>query len=77
MIIKITLTKHRATWHYTAHNDVGGSYGSNHCGSKKVALHKAAAAVAPGEPFELITNGKNEGRWTVNAQTRKVEPWIL
>lgn len=64
MIIKITLVKHRSTWHYTSFNDVGGSFGSNHCGSKKVALHKAAIGVLPGQTFELETNGRWEGVFT-------------
>jgi hypothetical protein len=73
MIIKITLAKHRSTWYWTAHNEVGGSFGSNHCGSKKVALHTAAIGVQPGQTFELVTNDKSEGLFTVNAEKRVVK----
>jgi hypothetical protein len=65
--IKVTLTKHRATWYWTALNDVGGSFGSNHCGAKKVALARAARGVQPGATFELVTNEKSEGLFTVDA----------
>ena len=67
MIVKITLRKSRATWFYVAHNEMGGSFGSNHCGTKKVALHKAAIGAKPGQTFELITNEKSEGWFTVDA----------
>jgi hypothetical protein len=67
MIIKVTLNKHRATWYWTAHNDMGGSFGSNHCGSKKVALHRAAVGAVPGQYFEVITNAKSDGYFTVDA----------
>ena len=73
MITKITLTKSRSTWHYVAHNDQGGSFGSNHCGSKKVALHKAAIGAVPGQYFTLIVNGQSAGYHTVDAAGRVVK----
>jgi hypothetical protein len=63
-VVKITLRKSRSTWYWTAHFAAGGSFGSNHCGSKKVALAHAARGVKIGESFELVTNEKSEGRFT-------------
>jgi hypothetical protein len=72
MIVKISLRKVRATWHWTAHNDMGGSFGSTHAGSKKVAVGMAALGVKPGQTFELETNGKAEGLFTVDALSGRV-----
>lgn len=66
MIVKIVLRKSRSTWYWTAHNDMGGSFGSNHSGSKKVALHVAAHGAKPGQVFDVITNERNEGPHTVD-----------
>lgn len=63
---KISLNKKRATWYYTAHNAVGGSSSSNHCGTKKVALAAAAVGLLPGESVEVVTNGKFDGRYYKN-----------
>jgi len=71
--VKIELRKSRSTWHWTAHNEMGGSFGSNHCGSKKVALHVAARGSEPGMPFEVVTNGKSEGLFSVNGEGRVVK----
>ena len=66
MIVKITLRKSRSTWYWTAHNEMGGSFGSNHCGSKKVALQTAAHGSEVGMPFEVVTNDKSEGLFAVD-----------
>lgn len=67
MIVKISLRKVRSTWYWTAYNDQGGSFGSTHAGSKKVALQVAAVGVQPGQLFWLVTNEKAEGYCTVDA----------
>jgi hypothetical protein len=72
-IIKITLDKKRATWHYTAHNNYGGSFGSTHCGSKKVALGMAALGVKVGQYFEVVTNGRSEGMFTTGYDGKVVK----
>lgn len=77
MITKITMRKERATWHYFAHNAQGGGFGSNHCGTKRVALASAARAVQPGQTFALVTNGRDEGQYTKTAEgaiVRVLEP---
>jgi hypothetical protein len=71
MIVKITLRKVRSTWYWTAHNEMGGSFGSTHAGSKKVAL--ATAARGATVPFEVVTHEKSEGMFFVmNGKVEKV-----
>ena len=58
---KVIMNKHRSTWSYTTVNEVGGSFGSNHCGAKYVALHKALRTVPTGAKYRLVVNGKDQG----------------
>lgn len=55
---KVTLDKHRATWHYFTTNPQGGGFGSNNCGPKYVALHRATQYIPKGEQYMLVVNGK-------------------
>ena len=57
----VNMDKHRATWFYFTGNPQGGGFGSNHCGSKKVALAKAIRNIPQGAQFDLRVNGKNCG----------------
>lgn len=53
---KITLRKHRATWHYFTENPQGGGSGSNICGPKYIALARATQYVPVGANYELWVN---------------------
>lgn len=57
----VRMDKHRATWHYFTTNPQGGGFGSNHCGTKRVALAYALRSVASGTEYRLIVNGKDCG----------------
>jgi hypothetical protein len=57
----VRMDKHRATWNYFTTNPQGGGFGSNHCGSKRVALAYATRALTPGTRYRLLVNGKDCG----------------
>lgn len=61
---KICMDKYRSTWHYFTQNPQGGGFGSNHCGSKTVALGRALAGIPMGATYQLVTNGKITGQFT-------------
>ena len=63
----VRLDKHRATWHWFTTNPQGGGYGSNHCGSLRVALGNAVSCVPKGSPYALVINGKARGTFTGGA----------
>lgn len=58
---KVRLDKTRSTWNYFTTNPQGGGFGSNHCGSLKVALHMATRGIPVNEQYELTVNGKSKG----------------
>jgi hypothetical protein len=55
----VRLTKTRSTWNWFCANPVGGGFGSNHCGSLRVAKAKAVSGIPAGTTYELIVNGKS------------------
>ncbi len=57
---RIRMDKYRATWNWFTTNPQGGGFGSNHCGTKAVALASAVRCIPAGEPYELVTNGKSK-----------------
>lgn len=57
---KVTLDQYRATWNWTVHFPEGGSFGSNYCRSKKIALHKALIGVPAGTEVLVVT--KHRGK---------------
>lgn len=57
---KVRMDKHRATWNWFTTNPQGGGFGSNHCGTKRVALASAIRNIPKGERYELITNGSSK-----------------
>jgi hypothetical protein len=57
---KIRMDKYRSTWNWFVTNPQGGGFGSNHCGTKRVALANALRSVPIGEAYELVTNGRLE-----------------
>ena len=72
----VTLRKYRSTWHYFTNNPQGGGFGSNHCGSKAVALSAAMRGVPAGAVVQvrtyhgqelknsiMVTRGKGENEW--------------
>lgn len=54
---KITIEKHRATWYYCTKNPMGGSFGSNYCGPKHVALEKAMRNIPEGAEYFINDTG--------------------
>lgn len=54
---QIRLDKHRSTWYWFTENPQGGGFGSNHCGTKTAALHKALWNVPAGAQYQVTTNG--------------------
>jgi hypothetical protein len=60
-LFHITMHKDRSTWSYFTRNEVGGGFGSNYCGSLRVALKRAAACIKPGQQYRLTINGKDRG----------------
>lgn len=64
---RVRLDKHRATWNYFTTNPQGGGFGSNHCGTLGVALHKALRNVPIGATYQLIVNGQDRGILTREA----------
>ena len=57
----IRLDKHRATWYYFTENPQGGGFGSNNCGPKSHALHRARANIPLGSQYRLTVNGRDRG----------------
>lgn len=57
---KVSLRKFRSTWYYFTTNPQGGGFGSNHCGSKRVAQSAAFRNIPAGALVEITT--ENEGR---------------
>jgi len=51
---KVTLRKNGATWYYFTENPQGGGFGSNHCGTKGVAMGMALRGLDIGE-LALVT----------------------
>lgn len=50
---KVTIRKHRATWHWFTTNPQGGGFGSSYCGPKHIALARATANIPEGETYWL------------------------
>jgi hypothetical protein len=67
---RITLDLYRSTWTWTTHNPEGGSFGSTHSGSKRVALAQALRGVPAGADYTL--EFMREGRM-VRSEGRRVE----
>jgi hypothetical protein len=55
----VRLNKIRSTWYWFCQFPEGGGFGSNHCGSKRVALSKALRGIPAGTVYELIVNDKS------------------
>lgn len=53
------MDKYGATWNWFTSNPQGGGFGSNHCGTKRVALSSAIRSIPKGESYKLVTNGKS------------------
>jgi len=60
-VYRVLLNKYRATWTYVTKNPQGGSFGSNHCGPRYVALAKARRGIPLGSKYELIVNERSLG----------------
>ena len=60
---RIEIHKYRATWYWTTYNPSGGSFGSNLCGPKHVALARAAHNIPEGA--EYTVNGVRMVRRTI------------
>jgi len=58
---EVNMNLFRSTWHYCTTNPQGGSFGSNYCGPKYIALAKATYSMQPGTKYRLIVNGKDCG----------------
>lgn len=58
---KVNLRKERSTWYYFTTNPLGGGFGSNYCGPKKIAFGMAIHNIPFGAKYELIVNNKNQG----------------
>ena len=56
----VTLDLSGATWGYFTKNPVGGGFGSNYCGPKKIALARAIAHIPAGSTITVIT--KHRGK---------------
>lgn len=59
---KVSLRKHRATWHYFTTNPQGGGFGSNYCGPKHAALRLATRSIPKGTPYILETESNGSVR---------------
>ena len=59
----VRMDKHRATWYWFCSNPQGGGFGSNHCGSKRVALHAALRGLRPGMPYLMVTGDQIKGQF--------------
>ena len=57
----VKLNKCRSTWNYFTENPQGGGFGSNYCGPRYIALHKATMNIPEGSEYQLIVNDKNQG----------------
>ena len=51
----VTLRKYQSTWHYFTTNPSGGGFGSNYCGPKRIALHRAMRGIPRGEQVTVET----------------------
>jgi len=60
MTYLIRLRKYRSTWYYFTRNPQGGGFGSNHCGSKRIALHNAMRGIPSGSIVTIETRHKEK-----------------
>ena len=61
---KVRMNKQRSTWHYFTTNPQDGGFGSNYCGSKRVALKLATRNIPIGEIYSLEVNYEQQGEFT-------------
>lgn len=68
---KVTLRKFKSTWYYFTENPQGGGSGSNYCGPKHIAFHRATMNIPIGATIILTVETEK------TTKTTTIEAWNI